>query len=72
MKTLDVIAAILLVVGGLSWGLVAAVGLDIDGALGGPSLLGRFFYGSIGLAGVYQALTWKEIQKRWALAWARW
>lgn len=72
MKTLDVIAAGILVVGGFNWGLVAATQIDLVGAaLGDLTGLARAVYGLVGVAAIYQALAWKAIQKRWALAWAR-
>ncbi len=70
MKTLDVVAAVLLVIGGLNWGLVGLVGFDLVAALFGEwSPLSRTVYILVGLGAVYQALTWKAIQRRWALAW---
>lgn len=69
MKTLDVIAAVVLVIGGLNWGLVGVFDWDFVAALVGE--LGRAIYVLVGLAALYQALTWRKIQKRWALAWAR-
>lgn len=69
MKTLDVIAAVVLVIGGLNWGLVGVFDWDFVAALVGE--LGRAIYVLVGLAALYQALSWREIQKRWALAWAR-
>jgi uncharacterized membrane protein YuzA (DUF378 family) len=33
--------------------------------------ISRVTYALVGLCAVYQAFTWKEIQKRWALHWAR-
>ncbi len=72
MKTTDVIAAIVLVIGGLNWGLVALARVDLVSAiLGELSGSTRAVYALVGMAAVYQALTWKAIQKRWALAWAR-
>jgi uncharacterized membrane protein YuzA (DUF378 family) len=72
MKTIDFFAAVLLVVGGLNWGRVGFFGFDIVAtALGEMSGLSRATYALVGLCAVYQALTWKEIQKRWALHWAR-
>ena len=72
MKTLDVIAAGILVVGGLNWGLVAATRIDlVSVALGDLTAIARVTYGLVGVAAIYQALAWKAIQKRWALAWAR-
>ena len=72
MKTLDVLAAVILVVGGLNLGLVAATQIDlISAATGDLSGIARIVYGLVGVAAIYQALTWRAIQKRWALAWAR-
>jgi uncharacterized membrane protein YuzA (DUF378 family) len=67
MKKLDVTAAILLVVGGLNWGLVGLFGFDLVATIfGGPgALLARVVYSLVGLCAVYQALSWKSIQRRW-------
>ncbi len=72
MKTLDVIAAVLLVIGGANWGLVGLFGFDVIAALFGDlSPISRFVYGLVGLGALYQAVTWKAIQRRWSLAGAR-
>jgi hypothetical protein len=74
MKQLDVLAAILLVVGGLNWGLVAFANLDLvatitgAGGFGNKNVLGAVVYGLVGLAAIYQALAWKAIQRRWRVA----
>lgn len=69
MKTLDVVAAVLLVVGGLNWGVVGLTGSDLVGTIFGPlSLVSRLVYVLVGLAALYQALQWKAIQHRWLLA----
>ena len=66
MKTLDVVAGVLLVVGGLNWGLVGAAQFDLVATLFGTmSLLSRVVYVLVGVAAVYQALQWKAIQRRW-------
>jgi len=71
MKTIDMLAAVLLVVGGLNWGLVAVANFDLVAALtgaggfGAKNALGMTVYGLVGLAAVYQGLTWKAIQHRW-------
>jgi len=66
MKKLDVVAAVLLVVGGLNWGLVGTVGIDLVATLFGPmSLLGRAVYVLVGLSALYQAMQWQGIQRRW-------
>lgn len=73
MKTLDIIAALLLVVGGLNWGLVGLFKFDlVAGIFGGQSAaLARIVYLAVGLAAVYQGTGWKSIQRRWAPAPAR-
>jgi uncharacterized membrane protein YuzA (DUF378 family) len=69
MKTFDIIAAILLVIGGLNWGLVGLFNLDLVATLFGEmSALSRLVYSLVGLCAVYQGLTWKAIQRRWAVA----
>ncbi len=66
MKTIDVIAAILLVVGGLNWGLVGIFEFDLVAAIfGAMSILSRIVYILVGIAAVYQAILWKGIQRRW-------
>lgn len=66
MKTVDVVAAILVVVGAVNWGLVGAARTDLVALLfGAGSLLSSVVYISVGLAGLYQALRWKAIQRRW-------
>ena len=74
MKSLDILAAILLVVGGLNWGLVALANFDLvatltgAGGFGNKNALGVVVYALVGLAAVYQAFTWKGIQRRWQSA----
>ena len=70
MKTLDVIIAALLIIGGLNWGLVGLFQFDLVAAIfGGQSaVLSRLIYTVVGLSAVYQAISWKSIQKRWGLA----
>jgi hypothetical protein len=66
MKTMDVVAAILLVVGGLNWGLVGLFGFDLVASIfGDASAPSRIVYALVGLGAVYQALQWKAIQRRW-------
>jgi uncharacterized membrane protein YuzA (DUF378 family) len=66
MKTLDIVAATLLVVGGLNWGLVGAFDFDLVAALLGPmSVLSRTVYVLVGLAAVYHALALRGMSRRW-------
>ena len=66
MRPIDVVAAVLLVVGGLNWGLVGAAQFDLVATLfGAMSPLSRAIYVLVGLAAVYQALQRRGIQRRW-------
>lgn len=70
MKKLDVLAAVLVIVGALNWGLVAVARFDLVATLfgmkfGEVSTLSAVVYGLVGVAGVYQGLGWKAIQYRW-------
>jgi uncharacterized membrane protein YuzA (DUF378 family) len=68
MRTIDIVAAILLVVGGLNWGLVGVANFDLVAALfGAGSILAKAVYTLVGLAAAYQALSLRAIQKRWHL-----
>ena len=69
MKSIDVLAAILLVVGGLNWGLVGLFQFDLVATLFGAqsAALARVVYMLVGLAAVYQGLQWKAIQRRWIM-----
>ena len=71
MKQIDVIAAILVVVGALNWGLVAVARFDLVAALFGMSFgqvspLTAAVYGLVGVAGLYQALFFSRVRSRWA------
>ncbi len=67
MKFLDILAAVLLVVGGLNWGLWGAFEFDLVATLfgGNTAVLSKIVYSLVGLAAVYQAASLKAIQKRW-------
>lgn len=66
MKTLDVIAAILLVIGGLNWFLVGALNFNlVEFLFGSLPFLAKAIYIIVGLAAFYQIFQWKAIQERW-------
>jgi uncharacterized membrane protein YuzA (DUF378 family) len=70
MKQFDIIAAALVVVGALNWGLIAVARFDLVAALfgmrfGEVSALSAAVYGLVGVAGLYQGLFWKRVQGRW-------
>jgi uncharacterized protein len=70
MKKLDAVAAVLVIVGALNWGLVALAKFDLVATLfgmrfGETSALTALVYGLVGIAGLYQGLGWKAVQRRW-------
>lgn len=69
MKALDILAAVLLVVGGLNWGLWGAFEFDLVATLfgGNTAALAKVVYILVGLAALYQAVSVPMIQKRWGM-----
>jgi uncharacterized membrane protein YuzA (DUF378 family) len=60
MKALDFTTGLLLIVGGLNWGLVAIAEFDLVAEIvglefGETNALSRIIYGLVGLSAVYQA-----------------
>lgn len=68
MKKLDVLAAVLVVVGALNWGLVGTLKFNLVAAIFGATIISSIVYALVGFAGVYQAMQWKAIQRRWRTA----
>ncbi|HSS97443.1 MAG TPA: DUF378 domain-containing protein [Terriglobales bacterium] len=70
MKTLDVVTLILLVVGGLNWGLVGAAHFDLVATIfgmqfGQTSVLSSAVYLLVGVSALYQAASFSAIRRRW-------
>ena len=63
------LAAVLVIVGGLNWGLVALANFDLvalitgAGGFGSKNVLGAVIYGLVGLAAVYQVVTWRSARR---------
>lgn len=68
MKNFDILAAVLLVIGGLNWGLYGLFGVDLVASLFGTSFLATVVYTLVGAAAVYQAFALRAIQQRWHVA----
>jgi uncharacterized membrane protein YuzA (DUF378 family) len=71
MKVLDIVAAVLLVVGGLNWGLVAVAEFDLVAWIAGltfgeTNAFSRLVYGLVGLSAVYQIVQQAAIRRRWS------
>jgi uncharacterized membrane protein YuzA (DUF378 family) len=71
VKKLDIIAAALVVVGGLNWGLVAVAEFDLVATIvglefGETNAVSRLVYGLVGLAAAYQVAQQGAIRRRWS------
>lgn len=61
MKAIHVIAFVLLIIGGLNWGLYGIVGVDLVAYL--PSWLATIVYVLVGLSAIWLAFTHKSACK---------
>lgn len=55
MKTLDWIALILVIIGGLNWGLVGLLNYNVVSAIFGDGALANIIYDLVGLAAIWVA-----------------
>lgn len=68
MRTLDTVAIILMIIGGLNWALVGLFRFDLVAALlGRGTLFSRVVYTVVGLCAAYRMAQWKAIQRRLAI-----
>ena len=66
MKSVDVVAAVLLIVGGLNWGLVGLLHFDLVATVfGDATFFSRLVYSVVGLCAIYHIAQWKAMQRRW-------
>lgn len=70
MKKLDIVAAALVVIGGLNWGLVGVAKFDLVAWIvgldfGQTNVASRIVYCLVGLAAVYQIAQQHAIRRRW-------
>lgn len=57
LSGLDWVALILVIVGGLNWGLIAVIDLDLVATIfGDMSMVARVVYGLVGLSALYVAV----------------
>ena len=66
MKNLDIFVWLMLVVGGINWGLVGVFNFDLVAAIFGEmSALSRVVYALVGISALYDVFMIKAIWKRW-------
>jgi len=66
MKVLDIMTALLLVLGGLSWGVGGIIGFEpVMTFLGGLGVSSRIVSVLMGICAIYEVSMWKAIPRRW-------
>ena len=61
MKVMGILTAVLIVIGGLNWGLVGFLNFDLVATIfGDMSALARLVYVLVGLSAIYQAINLKS------------
>lgn len=64
LNGVDWLALVLLIVGGLNWGLIGAFDIDLVAMLfGDMSVLSRIVYGLVGLSAIYVAVAAPKMGK---------
>lgn len=65
MKNIDLITLILIIVGGLNWGLVGLLNFDLVAAIfGSATFLSSLVYTLVGISAIYQLAGMKAIRER--------
>ncbi len=65
LNVLDWIALILIIIGGLNWGLVGIFGFDLVAAIfGDMSLISKIIYILVGLSAIYTIFILGKLQKK--------
>lgn len=64
LSMLDWVALVLVIVGGVNWGLVALMDLDLVAMLfGDMTMMARIVYGLVGASAVYMAVMARSLSK---------
>jgi uncharacterized protein len=69
MRKISALARLLVVIGAVNWGLLGLFRLDLVAALvgrhfGETTAISSAIYILVGLAGLYEAVSWKTVQRR--------
>lgn len=68
LKSIDMVAYALLVIGALNWGLIGLFNFDLVAAIFGTmTILSRIVYTIVGVAAVYDLMSLPSIMKRWEI-----
>ena len=64
MKRVDFISLLLLVIGGINWGLWGVFDFNVVDYVFGQAWIDRVLYFLIGVSAVYVAISWKTFQNK--------
>lgn len=65
LTTVDIVALVLLVIGGLNWGLIGLADVNlVDWVLGSMSMLSRLVYILVGLSALYVGWLWMKLERK--------
>jgi len=66
MQSVDVVTFLLLVIGGINWGLIGFFEYNLVAAIFGEfTVLTRIIYALVGISALYEIFTLKFIKERW-------
>jgi uncharacterized membrane protein YuzA (DUF378 family) len=64
LSTLDIIALVLLIIGGLNWGIIGVLNKNVVGIVFGSLGLDNLIYILVGLSALYVAWLWMKLEKK--------
>ena len=67
MKKFDILIWVLLITGGLNWGLVGLFDFNLVSFIFGQTIVPRIVYTLVGLAALYDVIAVRAISRRWHL-----
>jgi uncharacterized protein len=66
MKKLDVLTAVLVIIGGLNWGLIGLFDFNFVDYVFSKTWVDNLIYVIIGISAAYEFFGYKAIRKRWS------
>ena len=64
LNTLDIIALILVIIGGLNWGLVGLLNFNLVSAIFGQGTIAAIVYILVGLSAIYLAIISPKLERK--------
>ena len=70
MRGLDIVVTVLLVIGGLNWGILGIFGFNVIGTVfTAVPVISRIIYAVVGLSALYEIFGFNAMQRRWECTW---